>query len=106
MPNVTLPDDLRGFCIFEIDTPNGHLCGSRFIDTPPHYSGPFRPCLRTITIATFGKALLAYLTNAGIDHTHCTGHITTNDGIAIDISDLCAEYANRAELAILFNFEF
>lgn len=89
--SATFPSDLTGFCIFEIDTPSGHLRGSNFNGELSTYSGTFCPNLATITLAEFATAFIVHCDDTDTDGLAATGHITTNNGIAISLPDLIAD---------------
>lgn len=101
--NAIFPHDLTGFCTYEIDTPREHLAGGNFDGEPAYNRNPlFQPNLETITLQQFAQILAAHCLTFGIQPSGITGHITTSNGICIDVSELLASYLDEREIAELF----
>lgn len=94
--NFDMPE--TEFCIYEIDTPAGHLTGSRFADGERRV-GPL--CGTDETPHNLNNMLHLLQQHAethGYPIDQIFGHFTTNNGIAINAFDLLEAYIECVEI--------
>lgn len=92
-------DTPAGLCIYELDTPAGHLCADGYKNTDAPGRGPLNPVtpLPACTLRTLLRALDAHATANGYTVSGVYGHFTTGTGTVFDAAELLTEYrANRA----------